>query len=158
MSAPTRPRATRTYAVGRVRLSITREGTDEFESTRCESPEAAARLFIASAPDDGREHFRVLFLSARNNPLALHTVSVGCLTQTVVHPREAFRSAILMEASGLVVSHNHPSGDVEPSAEDLALTRRLAAAGSLLGIEVLDHIITGDGTARWVSLKDRGIL
>ncbi|HER20091.1 MAG TPA: hypothetical protein ENO14_03495, partial [Chromatiales bacterium] len=61
--------------------------TDEFESTRCESPEAAARLFIASSPDDGREHFRALFLSARNIPLAIHTVSVGCMTQAVVHPR-----------------------------------------------------------------------
>jgi DNA repair protein RadC len=158
MSAPTRPRATRTYAVGRVRLSITREGTDEFESTRCESPEAAARLFIASSPDDGREHFRALFLSARNIPLAIHTVSVGCMTQAVVHPRELFRLAILSGAAAVAVSHNHPSGDPEASAEDLALTRRLAAAGSLLGIEVLDHIITGDGTGRWVSLKDRGIL
>jgi DNA repair protein RadC len=158
MSAPRKPRATRTYAVGRVRLSITREGADEFETTRCESPEEAARLFIASAPDDGREHFRALFLSARHNPLALHTVSVGCMTASLVHPREVFRPAILAGAVGIVVTHNHPSGDAEPSAEDLALTRRLAAAGTLLGIEILDHIITGDGTTRWVSLKDRGIL
>jgi DNA repair protein RadC len=140
-----------------VRLSITREGSDQYESTRCESLEPAARLAIASAPDDGREHFRAIFLSARNIPLAIHTVSVGCLTTTVVHQREVFRPAILAGAAGLVVTHNHPSGEPEPSAEDLALTRRLAAAGSLLGIEIFDHIITGDGTSRWVSLKDRGV-
>ncbi len=110
MSAPTRPRATRTYAVGRVRLSITREGTDEFESTRCESPEQAARLFIASSPDDGREQFRALCLSARNIPLAIHTVSVGCMTASLVHARETFRPAILAGACALVVTHNHPSG------------------------------------------------
>jgi DNA repair protein RadC len=69
-----------------------------------------------------------------------------------------FRLAIVAGASGLVISHNHPSGDANPSAEDLTLTRRLAAAGSLLGIEILDHIITGDGTGRWISLKDRGLL
>jgi DNA repair protein RadC len=75
-----------------------------------------------------------------------------------VHPRELFRPAVLAGAAAIVVTHNHPSGDPEPSAEDLALTRRLVAAGTLLGIELLDHVITGDGTARWLSLKDRGHL
>jgi DNA repair protein RadC len=62
------------------------------------------------------------------------------------------------KAAGLILFHNHPSSDPEPSGEDVALTRRLAAGGTLLGIEVLDHIIVGDGTERWVSLKDRGVL
>jgi DNA repair protein RadC len=110
MSTPTRLRAARTYSVGKVRLSITREGADQYEAGRCENPEAAAKLFLASAPDDGREHFRVLFLSTRHIPLAVHEVSVGCLTQTVVHPREAFRVAIVSGAAALVISHNHPSG------------------------------------------------
>jgi DNA repair protein RadC len=66
--------------------------------------------------------------------------------------------AIAAGASGLVVTHNHPSGEPQPSAKDLALTQRLVAAGSLLGIEVLDHIITGDATKAWVSLKERGFL
>jgi DNA repair protein RadC len=68
-----------------VRLSITRERSDLYESPRCESP--AAELLLASAPDDGREHFRVLFLSTRHIPLAIHTVSVGCLSSSIVHPR-----------------------------------------------------------------------
>ena len=66
--------------------------------------------------------------------------------------------AVVAGAAGLVLTHNHPSSDPEPSAEDLALTRRLAAAGSLLGIEVLDHVITGDATKAWVSLKERGVV
>ena len=146
------------YTVGRLRISIAREGTDEYPSGRVDSPAAAAELFLKTAPDDAREHFRVLFLSVRHIPIGIHTVSIGCLTSSIVHPRELFRPAIVAGASGLVLSHNHPSGEPEPSTEDLALTRRLAAAGSLLGIEILDHIITGDGTKAWVSLKERGIV
>lgn len=146
------------YNVGRLRIAIVREGTDTYRSPRVESPAAAADLFIKTAPDDAREHFRVLFLTARHIPIGVHTVSIGCLTASLVHPREVFRPAILAGSAAIVISHNHPSGDPEPSAEDLALTRRLAAAGTLLGIELLDHVITGDGTSRWVSLKDRGQL
>jgi DNA repair protein RadC len=146
------------YSVGRLRISIVREGPDEVPSGRVETPASAADLFLKTAPDDGREHFRVLFLSVRHIPIGISTVSIGCLTASLVHPRELFRLAIVAGASGLVVTHNHPSGDPQPSAEDLALTRRLAAAGSLLGIEVLDHIITGDFTKAWVSLKERGFL
>jgi DNA repair protein RadC len=71
-----------------------------------------------------------------------------------VHPREVFQEAIVSRAASLVLFHNHPSGDPEPSAEDLALTRRLVSAGTLLGIQVLDHLILGAG--RYVSLKERG--
>ena len=146
------------YTVGRLRISIVREGTDEYPSGRVETPAAAAELFLKTAPDDAREHFRVLFLSVRHIPIGTHTVSIGCLTASLVHPREVFRMAVIAGAAGLVLTHNHPSGDPEPSAEDLALTRRLAAAGSLLGIEIVDHLITGDATKAWVSLKERGLL
>jgi DNA repair protein RadC len=83
-------------------------------------------------------------------------ISVGCLTSSLVHPREVFQEAVVSRAAGLVLFHNHPSGDPEPSAEDVSLTRRLAAAGTLMGIEVLDHVVLGAG--RFVSLKDRGVL
>jgi len=73
-----------------------------------------------------------------------------------VHPREVFQEAIVSRAAAIILFHNHPSGDPEPSAEDLSLTRRLASAGTLLGIEVLDHVVLGAG--RVVSLKDRGAL
>ena len=83
-------------------------------------------------------------------------VSSGCLTSSLVHPREVFQEAIVSRAAALVLFHNHPSGDPEPSAEDLALTRRLVSAGALLGIQVLDHLVLG--AARYVSLKERGVV
>jgi DNA repair protein RadC len=78
---------------------------------------------------------------------------VGTLTTSLVHPREVFRSAVREAAAALIAVHNHPSGDPEPSAEDLEVTRRLIEAGRLLGIPLLDHVVVGDGA--WVSLRER---
>ncbi|HET9315727.1 MAG TPA: DNA repair protein RadC [Vicinamibacteria bacterium] len=102
------------------------------------------------------ETFGLLALDVRHRLKREAVISVGCLTSSLVHPREVFQEAVVARAAALVLFHNHPSGDPEPSAEDLALTRRLAAAGTLMGIEVLDHLILGAG--RFVSLKDRGVL
>ncbi len=102
------------------------------------------------------ETFGLLALDVRRRLRHEAVISVGCLTASLVHPREVFQEAIAGRAAAIVVFHNHPSGDPEPSAEDLALTRRLASAGALLGIELLDHLILGAG--RYVSLRDRGAL
>jgi DNA repair protein RadC len=102
------------------------------------------------------ETFGLLALDVRHRLKREVVVSTGCLTSSLVHPREVFQEAVVARAAALVLFHNHPSGDPEPSSEDLALTRRLAAAGTLMGIEVLDHLILGAG--RFVSLKDRGVL
>jgi DNA repair protein RadC len=102
------------------------------------------------------ETFGLLALDVRHRLKREAVISIGCLTSSLVHPREVFQEAVVARAAALVLFHNHPSGDPEPSAEDLALTRRLAAAGTLMGIEVLDHLILGAG--RYVSLKDRGVL
>jgi DNA repair protein RadC len=102
------------------------------------------------------ETFGALYLDIRHGLLRELEISTGNLTTCVVHAREVFKPALDARAAALVVFHNHPSGDPEPSAEDLTLTRRLAAAGSLLGIELLDHLVLGAG--RYVSLKDRGTL
>ena len=101
--------------------------------------------------------FVVALLTIRHRVIGLHTVSVGCLTSSLVHPREVFKPAILAGCAALLIAHNHPSGDPDPSAEDVALTRRLASAGSLLGIEIIDHLILGEA-GRYVSLKERGFL
>ncbi len=103
------------------------------------------------------EVFRVLLLSTRHDVLRQATVSRGGLSSAIVHPREVFRPAIVASAAAIVVVHNHPSGDPEPSAEDVAVTRRLADAGELLGIPVLDHVIVARGE-RWVSLRERGVI
>ena len=121
-----------------------------------QSPGEAARYLLPRYSSRPVETFGLLALDARHRLRREAVVSVGCLTASLVHPREVFQEAVVSRAAALVLFHNHPSGDPEPSAEDLALTRRLAAAGSLMGIEVLDHLVLGAG--RYVSLKDRGVL
>lgn len=132
----------------------------------CEpSPDVPLRGSVEAIPvlrkmipeGDEREHFLALYVDVKHRVKHAQVVSVGCLTSSLVHPREVFRAAILAGAVGVILGHNHPSGDPEPSAEDLALTRRLASAGTLLGISVLDHIILGD-KGRTVSLRERGAL
>jgi DNA repair protein RadC len=120
------------------------------------SPEAAARYLLPRYAARPVETFGLLALDVRHRLRHEAVVSVGCLTASLVHPREVFQEAVVSRAAALVLFHNHPSGDPEPSSEDLALTRRLAAAGTLMGIEVLDHLVLGAG--RYVSLKERGVL
>ncbi|MBI4055353.1 MAG: DNA repair protein RadC [Elusimicrobia bacterium] len=88
-----------------------------------------------------KEHFVALYLNARNQLIRKEVVSVGTLSESLVHPREVFAPAIASSAAAMVVAHNHPSGDVTPSQEDVKVTRRLVEAGRLLGIPLLDHLI-----------------
>jgi len=101
-----------------------------------------------------REHFVVLLLNARHELQGRETVSIGSLNASIVHPREVFLPAILHSAASVVLVHNHPSGDPEPSEEDLSITRRLVEVGELVGIEVLDHVIIASrGTTSFRSRK-----
>lgn len=115
-----------------------------------ESAAAAARAIIPT--DDPREHFAVLALDAKHRLIGSYLASIGTLDATLIHPREILRFGILASAAGLILAHNHPSGEPTPSADDLALTRRMVEAGELLGIAVLDHVIvTPDGP--WYSIR-----
>lgn len=125
------------------------------ERARIRGPRDVYELLSPTLRDEKREHFVALLLDTRNGVLRAPTVSVGDLSSAIVHPREVFAEAIRHGAASLIVAHNHPSGDPAPSAEDVAVTRRLCEAGQLLGIEVLDHIVLGDGV--YVSLKERGL-
>ena len=120
-------------------------------------PAEAAAMLAQYIGEVDREVFVIAMLTIRHRVIGLHTVSVGCLTSSLVHPREVLKPAILSGSAAFLAAHNHPSGDPEPSAEDIALTRRLAAAGQLLGIELLDHVILGEA-GRFVSLRERGVL
>jgi DNA repair protein RadC len=102
-----------------------------------------------------QETFWSLLLDGKQCLKRLVSVSSGTLTASLVHPREVFRAAVREAAAALIVVHNHPSGDPEPSSEDLAVTERLRQAGTVLGIPVLDHVIVGEG---FVSLRERGLL
>jgi len=88
-----------------------------------------------------REHFLVVLLNTRNELIGVETVAIGCLNASVIHPREVFRPAIVGSAARVILLHNHPSGEPEPSQWDIALTKRLIESGELLGIDVLDHVI-----------------
>jgi DNA repair protein RadC len=103
-----------------------------------------------------REHFVVLLLNARHECTAVETVSIGSLNASIVHPREVFRPAVLASAASIIVVHNHPSGDPEPSEEDLSITRRLVQAGEILGIGLLDHVVIAQRGV--VSLRARGVM
>ena len=103
-----------------------------------------------------KEEFRGLYLNTRNKLIHDEVISIGTLTANLVHPREVFAPAIEYLAVGLVVAHNHPSGDPTPSNEDIKLTRRLVEASKIMGIDLLDHIIIGNGN--FVSLKEKGVI
>jgi DNA repair protein RadC len=118
----------------------------------------AARLLRQFLRQVDREHFVVILVDRKNRLIGLHTVSIGSLTASVVHPREVFKVAILSNAAAILCGHNHPSGDPQPSGEDRSLTRRLVKAGQVLGIDVLDHVIIGDGAADYYSFADQGML
>ena len=150
---PTRP-----YDIPGFRITLVREpGVKLAERPQIRLAADAAPLLAHYIGDTDREVFVVAMLTVRHRVLGFHTVSVGCLTSSLVHPREVFKPAILAGSAALVLAHNHPSGDPEPSAEDLSLPRRLASGGQLLGIEILDHVILGEG-GRFVSLRERGVL
>jgi DNA repair protein RadC len=104
-----------------------------------------------------REHFIVVLLDAKNNVMRWSTIHIGTLTMSVVGPREVFREAIREGASSIIVAHNHPSGDPEPSPEDIRITQKLEELGSMLDIKLWDHVILGDTSDRWVSLRQRGV-
>ncbi|OGL47696.1 MAG: hypothetical protein A2W05_02940 [Candidatus Schekmanbacteria bacterium RBG_16_38_10] len=119
-------------------------------------PQSVVKAIRASIKDKAKEHFKLILLNARNKILGISTISIGSLNASIVHPREVFKNAIVHNAYSVVLAHNHPSGDPEPSEDDLTMTKRLIEAGKILGIEVLDHIIiTKNG---YFSFKDRGLL
>jgi DNA repair protein RadC len=120
------------------------------------SPQDVANLLMNEMRYLDREHFRILLLNTKNVVLKNCLVSIGSVNSSLVHPREVFKSAIKNSASAVILCHNHPSGEPTPSSEDIKITAKLVESGKLLGIEVLDHVILGNGV--FVSLKDKGML
>ena len=121
------------------------------------TPEDVVDLCAVQLRGLDREHFWCLALNTKNQLLKMSEVSVGSLNASIVHPRELFRDAVKVSAASVVVVHNHPSGDPTPSGADIQLTRRLVKAGDVLGIELLDHVVIGDG-GEHASLRDLGLM
>jgi DNA repair protein RadC len=120
------------------------------------TPRDAAAFLLPAFGSRLVEHFGVVLLDSKHRVLRTTVVAVGTLNSTVVLPRDVFREAMLGAAAAVVVFHNHPSGDPSPSPDDVELTRRLAAAGTLVGIDVVDHIVLGD--VKYCSFKEMGHL
>ena len=143
------------YRIPVYRVALVRDGSQAVSNKQIGSPKDAhevLRPFIGGSAD--REHLVVLTLDTKNKAIGLNLVSLGDLNSAIATPREVFKVAVLQNAASLIVAHNHPSGSVEPSEEDLAISRRLDAAGKVMGIDVLDHMVIGE--CGYASLKERG--
>jgi DNA repair protein RadC len=120
------------------------------------SPRDVADLMFPEMKFLKKEYLKVLMLNTKNVVISTETVSIGSLNASIVHPREVYRTAIKKSAASIIVCHNHPSGDPTPSNEDISITKRLKECGKIIGIELLDHVIIGDGI--FISLKEKGVV
>ena len=127
----------------RFKKEVVREDAPVWVTTKYTQPSIVYEVFKALR-EESKEHFIVLHLDTKNRIACKETVSIGSLDQSIVHPREVFKTALLSNAASIILIHNHPSGDTQPSTADLVITKRLSECGQLLGIKVLDHIIIGD--------------
>jgi len=145
-------------AINIYKIKMIKEDTVEYSDTTIKSPCDIVRLAreVLEMHEMAEENFVILCLNTKNKIAGVHTVSIGSLNASIVHPREVFKAALLNNANGIICLHNHPSGDPEPSRDDIEITHRLANAGNILGIKVLDHVIIGDD--RYVSLKEQGAM
>ncbi|MBL4963224.1 RadC family protein [Bacillus halotolerans] len=139
-----------------VSVKLVRESSILYERRSIRSPQDAYDLFKSFLEDKDREHFIVVSLDTKNQPVSINICHIGSLNASIVSPREVMKSAILSSAASIMVAHNHPSGETTESREDVEVTKRLAEAGKLMGIELLDHIIIGNGT--YNSLKEKGVI
>lgn len=134
-----------------IRVVVIRDRAGRVQAQAIHRPEDAFKLMAERSRSYDREHFDVIHLNARGVPVAIESVSVGTLSASLVHPREVFKAAIVSGAAAIIACHNHPSGDLEPSPEDVAATKRLARVGALVGIPLSDHLIFAGGG--YLSLK-----
>lgn len=139
-----------------VSVKLVRESSFLYDKRRITSPTDAYELGKGFLEESDREQLLVCCLDTKNQPLAISVVSIGSLNSSIVHPREIFKAAILCNSAGIILFHNHPSGDPTPSEEDIKATERIKECGKLIGIDLLDHIIVGNNT--YCSLKYKGIV
>lgn len=140
------------YRIPIYKVQLVRDSSQSSEVKRVKTPDDAVGILQKYLQGADRENFVVLMLDAKNQVIGINTVSVGSLSSTPVHPREVFKPAILSNAAGIILCHNHPSNDPTPSEDDRKLTAQLKAAGELLGIPVVDHIIITE-TEKYYSFK-----
>ncbi|NTV02439.1 MAG: DNA repair protein RadC [Chlorobiaceae bacterium] len=139
------------------RIKLIRESSLEYSKQRLTKAEDAYRLFMEQGlGDEAQEVLVCLFLTTKNTVIGLNEVSRGTLTASLFHPREILKGAILANANGIIIAHNHPSGDPEPSSADRQVTTALKQGAGLLQIDLMDHVIVGHD--KWFSFREGGIL
>lgn len=148
--------AVRLHKFGRVTTRLVRESDEEYERVQLTSPDDAALFLQEYFRDKDREEFLLVLLNTANVIIDLAVVSVGGLAASIVEPRQVFKTAALANAAAIICVHNHPSGNPEPSREDIRITRQLVEAGKLMGIPVHDHLIIAGKT--YTSLAERGLM
>lgn len=155
VTAPQRLQLKQIKAVYEV-LNVSEDVTGYFTTgTRYTAPQQVYDAF-SFLMQETKEMFIALHLDGKNRIVCVDLVSVGSLNQSIVHPREVFKTALLSNAAAVLLIHQHPTGDPSPSSEDISITRRLKEAGEILGLKVLDHIIIGDG--EYLSFVERGLI
>lgn len=130
-------------------------GTAGRSEMTVKTPEDAADILMEEMRYLKKEHMKLLLLNVKCGLISIEDVSVGSLNSSIVHPREIFIPAIKKSSASIILAHNHPSGDPTPSQEDINVTRRVSEAGKIIGIELVDHVIIGDG--KFVSLRGKGL-
>lgn len=139
-----------------VQIKLVREKTILYQNRKIRSPQDANELLSKFLGLVDREHFLVMCLDTKNQPTCIQTVHIGSLNSSIVHPREVFKTAILSNSASIIVAHNHPSNVTTPSSEDIEVTNRLKEAGTIIGIDLLDHLIICEDS--FLSLNEKGYI
>jgi DNA repair protein RadC len=155
-STPAVPASPKGFKVPVYRVSVVRDRSIDTETVTVSSVQSITEVLKGELLHADRERLLCLMLNCRHKIIGLEVISIGTLTASLAHPREIFKGAIIKGAAGIILAHNHPSGDPSPSEEDIRLTKRVSQAGQLLGVDVLDHIIIAE-TGHY-SFKTSGVL
>lgn len=142
------------FEIVRLKQVVADTGVERFQ---IKSPSDVNQIVFDSIGEEDREVFLLLCLNTKNEVTAMHRLSVGSVNSAIVSPREVFKTAILNNATSIIVAHNHPSGHVAHSPQDFEVTKRLKKSGELLGIDLLDHIITTP-TYNFLSFRQEGLM
>ncbi|NMC31873.1 MAG: DNA repair protein RadC [Veillonellaceae bacterium] len=144
------------YRLPRYRVALVREGCSHSNMNHIHEPEDVYKIIAVEYAAAVVETAMMLALDTKNKVIGIFEISRGSLNASIIHPRDVFQRALLVNAASVILVHNHPSGDPTPSPEDVKLTKKLVEAGRVMDITVLDHVICGEG--KYVSLRERGQL
>ncbi|RAW15541.1 DNA repair protein RadC [Paenibacillus taichungensis] len=139
-----------------ISLRVVRERTLPYQTNSIQKPQDAFELAKAFIGEEDREHCILICLDTKNKVTAIQTIAIGSLNAAIVHPREVFKAAILSNSASILFCHNHPSGDVTASSEDLEISQRIKKAGELIGIELLDSVIVS--SSNYYSMKEHELI